>query len=281
MVARHAPPSPHATPLPGPVSIPPVRAMGLSFEDLPRHWFFGHPVHSAVVNGLSLLFPAGERFFIRSVKHFEDRIGDPALRAAMRGFYGQEAHHQKEHHAANAAFERQGFELASFMRWWERFAFEEIEPRFSPEIRLAATAAAEHFTATLAEVALSDGTLDHAHPAMAALLRWHAAEEIEHKAVAFDVLRAVDPRYRTRVIGFLVVSAVLAYGWARAVRHLLAQDASARPPLPTEARRRLPRVIKKVALRLADYLRPGFHPEQHDNRALARAYLASIDRLTA
>jgi len=60
--------------------------MGLTFEDLPRHWFFGHPIHTAVVNALSLLFPAGERFFIRSVKHFEDRIADPDLRAAMRGF---------------------------------------------------------------------------------------------------------------------------------------------------------------------------------------------------
>jgi uncharacterized protein len=275
MLAQHAPHPPTEARA---VAIPPIRAMGLSFDDLPRHWFFGHPVHSAVVNALSLLFPAGERFFIRSVKHFEDRIDDPALRAAMRGFYGQEAHHQKEHLAANAAFERQGFELDSFMRWWEDFAFTQVEPRFAPEIRLAATAAAEHFTATLAEIALSEGTLDHAHAAMARLLRWHAAEEIEHKSVAFDVLRSVDPRYRTRVIGFAVVSAVLAYGWLRGIRHLLAQDDTPRPPLPPEAKRRLPRIIGKVARRLTDYLRPGFHPEQHDNRALARAYLASIER---
>jgi len=259
---------------------PRVRKMGRSFEDLPRHWFFGHPLHTAVVNALSLLFPAGERFFIRSVKHFEERIEDPGLRAAMRGFYGQEAHHQKEHLAANAAMEAQGFELATFMSWWERFAFEVVEPRFSPEVRLAATAAAEHFTATLAEVALTGGTLDHAHPAMRALLKWHAAEEIEHKSVAYDVLQAVDPRYRTRVFGFVVVSAVLGYGWVRATRHLLAQEPRARrTSLHPVVRERLPRILRKVAGRLGDYLRPGFHPDQHDNRALARSYLASIDRL--
>ena len=262
-----------------PLPLPQVRAMGLSFDDLPKHWFFGHPVHTAVVNALSLLFPAGERFFIRSVKHFEDRVTDPELKAAMRAFYGQEAHHQKEHLAANRAMEAQGFELESFMRWWEHFGFEVVEPRFAPEVRLAATAAAEHFTATLAEFALTGTNLEHAHPAMRALLRWHAAEEIEHKSVAFDVLQTVDPRYRTRVLGFVVVSLVLGYGWIRATRHLLRQDSSPRGPMPPTARERLPRLVRRVAVRLADYLKPGFHPEQHDNRALAADYLRGIGRL--
>ena len=265
-----------------PIPTPPVRKMGFSFDDMPRHWFFGHPTHTALVNALSLLFPAGERFFIRSVKHYEDQITDPELRAAMRGFYGQEAHHQKEHLAANAAMEAHGIELDTFMQWWQRFSFETVEPRFPPNIRLAATAAAEHFTATLAEFALGENNLEHAHPSMRDLLRWHAAEEIEHKSVAFDVLQAVDPRYRTRVLGFLVVSVVLGYGWYRATRHLLAQeDRTNEPPVHPVARQRLPRLVKRVASRLADYLRPSFHPEQHDNRHLARAYLTSIGRLSS
>lgn len=261
------------------IPTPHVRKMDLSFEDLPRHWLFDHPVHTAVVNALSLLFPAGERFFIRSVKHYEDAITQPELRAAMRGFYGQEAHHQKEHLAANAAIEAHGIELDTFMKWWEHFAFEVVEPRFPPHIRLAATAAAEHFTATLAEAALQDGVLDYAHPAMANLLRWHAAEEIEHKSVAYDVLQAVDPRYRTRVAGFVVVSSVLGYGWFRAARHLLKQELPSKAKLHPVARQGLPRFLRRVAGRLVDYLRPSFHPEQHDNRHLASAYLASISRL--
>lgn len=258
---------------------PVVRRMGFRFDDLPRHWFMGHPVHTAVVNALSLLFPAGERFFIRSVKHYEGAVADPALRAAMRAFYGQEANHQKEHLSANAALEAQGFELESFLSRWERVAFEVVEPRFPAHLRLAATAAAEHFTATLAEIALRDRVLDAAHPAMRDLLFWHAAEEIEHKAVAFDVLQAVDPRYRTRVLGFAIVSTVLAWGWFVGTRHLLKQDAGPRPAMPSEARRRLPRVALRVGRSLLDYLRPGFHPDQQDNRGIARDYLASIGRI--
>jgi len=262
-----------------PVELPKVRRMGFDFTELPRHWFFGHPVHTAVVNALSLLFPAGERFFIRSVRHFEDQIAEPELKAAMKAFYGQEAQHQKEHLAANRMLEAQGFELESFMRWWEGVAFKGVEPRFKPNIRLAATAAAEHFTATLAEIALRDRVLEQAHPAMRELLFWHAAEEIEHKSVAFDVLMAVDPRYRTRVFGFVVVSSVLALGWVVGTRHLLKQDESERPPLPKVVKERLPRVVGRVAKSLAAYLRPGFHPDQQDNRGLARDYLASIGRL--
>jgi len=73
---------------------------------------------------------------------------------------------------------------------------------------------------------------------------------------------------------------VLGYGWFRAIRHLLAQEElERRPRMHPVARQRLPRMIRKVAGRLADYVRPGFHPDQHDNRGLARTYLASINRL--
>jgi len=254
--------------------------MDFAFEDLPRHWFFDHPVPTAIVNALSLLFPAGERAFIRSVKHFEDRISDPRLRAAMRGFYGQEAHHQKEHLAANDALTAQGFELDTFLSWWERFAFETLEKRVPPHLRLAGTAAAEHFTATLAEIALGPGPLDSAHPAMRQLLRWHAAEEIEHKSVAFDVLSAVDPRYSTRVLGFLLASFIIGTGWVVGARHLLAREPRPLPPFPRAARQRARVLLLRVGRRVADYLRPGFHPEHHDNRGLASAYLASVGRLT-
>jgi predicted metal-dependent hydrolase len=253
--------------------------MDMVFEDVPRHWLFGDPVPTAVINALSLLFPSGERFFIRSVKRYEDAIGAPELKEAMRGFYGQEAQHQREHGAANRRLEAQGYELASFFAWWEHFAFERLEPRFPPAIRLAATAAVEHFTATFAGAVLSQRALDGvAHPAMAHLLYWHASEEIEHKSVAFDVLQVVDPRYRTRLGGFSVALPALLYGWLVGVRHLLAQEPRPFPPRRRSRDGRTPRLVFAVVRGVADYLRPGFHPEQHDNRPLARAYLASVGR---
>ena len=59
----------------------------------------GHALATHVVNGVNLLFPAGERFFVRSVRHFLDAVEDPALRAQVRGFAGQEGWHAQAHEA--------------------------------------------------------------------------------------------------------------------------------------------------------------------------------------
>ena len=81
---------------------PVVRNMGFAFEDadVPRWWLHDNAVAKHLSNGISLLFPAGERFFIRSVKHYLDRIEDPELKARVRGFFGQEGRHGHEHQRA-------------------------------------------------------------------------------------------------------------------------------------------------------------------------------------
>src|SRR5207244_3358365 len=65
-----------------------------------------------------------------------------------------------------------------------------------PKGHLAVTIALEHFTAIMADAMLTnDGVLEGADPRMAALWRWHAIEETEHKAVAFDVYKTVAPGF--------------------------------------------------------------------------------------
>ncbi len=76
-------------------------------------------------------------------------------------------------------------------------------------IQLAVTASLEHFTAILARMLLSvPARLSGAHPGMAALWRWHAAEESEHKAVAYDVYHAAGGHYAERVVVMLATTAI-------------------------------------------------------------------------
>src|SRR4051812_9099487 len=150
----------------------------------------GSPIATAIANGVNLLFPHGERFFVRSVNHFRDQIQDPALRAAIKGFFSQEGRHAHAHDEFNAILRTQGFEVDRFLDSYKRLS-SWIEAHTPAKLNLAITAAAEHFTATLAEGAFSQNMLDQAAPAMRQLLAWHAAEEIEHRAVAFDVLQAI------------------------------------------------------------------------------------------
>jgi uncharacterized protein len=260
-----------------------VRKMDFPFSSagIPRYWLFGNPVLTHFANGLNLLFPLGEQFFIRSVKHYLDRIEDPDLRARVKGFFGQEGRHGHEHQRYNDALEAQGLDVQRFLRFYERVAYGMIEPRVPAILRLSTTVALEHFTASLAENALASKFLDGAHPLMGDLLRWHAAEEIEHKAVAFDVLKTVDPRYSVRIAGLGIALSQLLGWWAIATAMLMAQE-----DLSREERRRLGkeaeqlRASEAASTRFAlfkravvDYLRPDFHPDDRDDYELARAYL--------
>ena len=73
------------------------RRLHFDFSDVPKHWFHGSAQATHASNGMHLLFPEGERFFIRSVRHYLDRVHDPALRRRVSGFFAQEALHGNAH----------------------------------------------------------------------------------------------------------------------------------------------------------------------------------------
>jgi uncharacterized protein len=262
-------------------AVPRVRSPGLDLDldaPVPRHWFGGNVIATQIANGVNLLFPAGERFFVRSVNHYLDRVTDPLLRAQIKGFFGQEGRHSREHERVVRQLEEQGYEVKRFLALYERIAFQVVERHSPPALRLAATAAAEHFTAIMAENALRLRVLDEADPTMRALLLWHAAEEIEHRAVAFDVLQQVNPSYALRVAGLAIAATFLGGFWAVATATLLSQERGlTREKAGSDwqavrARRRGEGVFVRG---IREYMRPGFHPSQNDTDQLATEYLAS------
>ena len=256
------------------VALPVVRHPDFEFSDVPRRWCDDDQLLTHVINGLSAVFPDGEKFFMRAVAAFESEA-DEELLQRIRAFYGQEASHGKAHRATFEMLEAQGYRIENWLAWYRAHAYRDgVESRVSPTTRLAVTVALEHFTATLAEVAFTPGELtDRMHPEMARLLRWHAAEEIEHKSVAFDLLSQVDPRWRTRAAGFVIGLLVLGLYASSAAHHLARQDGlrGARLRLAIELLRR-PRVLRKGAA----FLRPRFHPDEDDNYELAGRFLASF-----
>lgn len=170
----------------------PKRDLHFDFSkvDLLR-WHPNGPHNNHYFNVQSLLFPEGERFFIRSVRYFRDQVGDPALQKQVAGFIAQEAIHGREHDRYNEALKSADYPVEVMERAASRLLWltEKLTP---PKGRLAMTAALEHLTAIGAEDLLTDDRiLDGADPEMAKLWRWHAMEETEHKAVAFDVYRQV------------------------------------------------------------------------------------------
>ncbi len=161
-------------------------------DPLPRYWHGGDPFKTHFFNAMSLLFPDGERFFIDSVRYFRDRVKDPRQQQLIKGFIGQEGHHSREHIEYNRRLEAQGYDVTALtepVRRRIRYA----NAHFSPERRLAATVAMEHFTAIMADAVLREMRwFDGAIEPMRQVWRWHALEETEHKAVAFDLYMQVS-----------------------------------------------------------------------------------------
>ena len=104
---------PPITPRPGP----------REFDGVPKHWFAGLPVPTQISNGVNLLFPAGERFFVRSVYHYLDRIDDPKLKEAIKGFGGQEGRHARSHEDFFAAMRGHGYEIDRFLKVYEWLSY--------------------------------------------------------------------------------------------------------------------------------------------------------------
>ena len=257
------------------------------FASVPKHWFAGLAVPTQITNGVNLLFPVGERFFVRSVYHYLEQIDDPELRAAIKGFGGQEGRHARSHEDYFATMRGHGYEIDRFLKVYQWISTTLLERIAPPSLRLAATAAAEHYTAIMAAGTAADVPLADAHPAMRQLLYWHAAEELEHKSVAFDVLQQVNSSYALRMAGLALSTAMLAGMWMTATMYLLAQDritpwAALRTLREMQRQHQGEPIFRRVFVNgIRDYLRRDFHPDQDDNYHLAKELLAKSEAAAA
>jgi len=241
-----------------------------SLQDLPKHFANdGDLIMSHVVATLSSVFPDGEDFFVRSVRYFRDQITDPELKRQMAGFIGQEAIHGREHRALNDHLDQLGYPTKKMERL-TKWGLEKREKLMSPQNNLAATAALEHYTATLAEVVLRDPEARDlfGSPAVTNMLLWHALEESEHKAVAFDVYKAIGGTERTRVMTMNIITVGFIGGMTlQSILSMLRDRDTYRGSNLKDSVKRLrrsPFLKKEVWRTLRDYNRPDFHPDDFD-----------------
>lgn len=247
-------------------------------DSLSRDWLDHHAFKTAWMNAMSITFPLGEKFFIDSVRHFADQVADSKLKDEIRGFCGQEGFHRREHERYNKALcasrdynlvyleGRLEKNIALACKW------------LSPIERLAMTAALEHITAIMAEQMLLDSShlLARAEQPMRELWSWHAAEEMEHKSVAFDVYKAVGGSERMRKTALRRASFFLTVDVLIGTVHMLRRDGKL-------WNLRLWRdgwgflFAKDGILRLMwpaykEYFRDNFHPWQQDTRYLLESW---------
>jgi len=245
----------------------------------PDRWWAGDAFGTAWHNALSATFPRGEAFFIEAVKAHRDGA-EPRLEAEIRAFVRQEINHTREHIAFNRLAADHGYDIKAIdKRVEELLAMTKDRPVI---FNLASTMALEHYTAMMAaEFLANPAHFDDADPEVRAMWEWHAVEEIEHKGVAFDTWNHATrnwskvKRYKLRTLMMLIVSYhFFRNRWTDSLE-LLAQDGIT----GWKARWGLfkyltisPGVVRRIFPAWLAYFRPGFHPWDHDDRALIGRY---------
>ncbi|HEX5265159.1 MAG TPA: metal-dependent hydrolase [Acidimicrobiales bacterium] len=252
-------------------------------DDVPRHFAAGGDiVMSHVLAVLSSVFPDGEDYFVRSVEAARDQLTDPKLREDVDGFVGQESMHGREHRVLNERLGALGYPTGAigvYVRW----LFRTRERYHNKRLHLAFTAALEHYTATLAEMLLNDPEARNqiGHDGVRYLLMWHALEESEHKAVAFDVYRAVGGTERMRIAAMWMTHMLFVLEtslWA-GISILMDRDARRHPLRLVRSVLRLrksPFVKPEAVRQLFAYNKRGFHPNDRDTSELISHWRAVL-----
>lgn len=258
------------------VSMQPREFTFENLDAIPQYWNMDNPVLTHFENAFSIMIPPGERFFIDSVRHYEDRVTDDEGRALVNAFVQQEGLHGRAHDTFNATWSRFGIDVEKQERYAAR-VFRRVRRWLPPRIRLGITVFSEHLTAVGAHTLLAnEAAEDEMDPQMLEFWRWHAAEELEHKSVAFDLFTKVGGRYGTRMLSVLAAVVLLTVPMIRIATGMIKDDLHT----PTRAERKQAaafqrRILRQQAPLLLAYFKPGFHPWQIDDTAMLEDWYRS------
>ena len=250
-----------------------------------RFWYGGDAFKTHFMNALSTFFPLGERFFVDSVRHYQDQITDPVLKEQVKGFIAQEAIHAHEHVKYNQRIaEVFSFDADKLDKRVEQ-RLTRVRKMYGPEEHLAITCALEHFTAMMADCLLiNPGESQQALPEFREIWLWHAIEETEHKGVAFDVYQEVVGNDLLRKRIMLMTTFIFSAEVLLHLGYMLKQTGHLyKPKVWLGGASWLwgkKGVLRPAMKQYADYFRSGFHPWGHDNMYLVEDFkkrLASPD----
>ena len=275
----------------------PMKVRKVKFDlqkKLVRHYFKGNVFSTHLANSLHVIFPEGEKFFIRSCRKFLDQIDDDQLRKDVIDFMGQEGMHSAVHRDFWKHLEGQGFKVDHFVNFFNTTAFGGVEKLIytlmgedlGSKFCLSLTAGLEHYTALLAEVAFeNENEFKHLPHEMRHLLFWHASEEIEHKSVAFDLLKYIDDDPLLKNSGFTMASAMLFfYSIYGQLYFTITDKESSVFEWPSEFFDFIESLgspmVKKFMTNIMEYYKSDYHPSQMENDHYAETYFSTYPRYT-
>lgn len=254
--------------------------------DIPKYWFANDAFKTRFFDAMSTIFPEGERFFISCVRDYRDQVSDPRLQQEIKDFMRQEGQHGIVHTQYNNRLKDQGIDVDRLERITKYMLFN-VARKYMPAAQtLAETAAAEHMTAIMAHGFFErKEVLEHADKRMRAMYAWHAMEEIEHKAVAFDVMSKIAKvGYVRRTFAMLLVTLGFNVHSLLNARYMLEVDGFSRWERVKLMTKGMWWLFKPGGLYMpmlghyVQYFKPGFHPWQTGQMRSYQLWLDTLNR---
>ena len=278
------------------------RKVKFDWSNTPLDWIPGQPFASHFINEINTILPAGEFWFCRLYNKALPFVTDDKLREDVQLFIRQEAMHARAHGSAIAEYLKvhnvDTDRNMKIMDWLFDEALADapfnlkvpklLEKRWLL-IRLGLVATIEHMTCVLGNYVLENKAWDKvgADPVLLDLLRWHGAEEVEHRSVAFDLYQHLGGDYLSRYYLSLVAVPAILLIWVDGAADFMRQDprfAAHKPSVfkpwvwlqwAKESKTgHLPHPLWLIAQQVS-YFYPWYNPEKEGSTADALAYLAS------
>ncbi|WP_336951799.1 metal-dependent hydrolase [Acinetobacter sp. AS167] len=255
----------------------PIRHMKFDFdpEQVDHRFYMDAELASAYFASLSIFLTRGEDLVIETARYHRDFITDPLLKQRVTSLIGQEAIHSKMHEELNDAYLIRDLPVKLF-RTWAGWAFEYGFERLPQPMKLSLMAGIEHFTAVLAEYMMNHEEVffRSQDEKQRAIWMWHMLEESEHKDIAFDVFQELSNNYLLRIAGFfpalitilvLISAASFLVPFYRNPKNLISLRYWKEIPYNFRLIFGLKDGVYGSSFKhIFDYLRPDFHPNDHD-----------------
>lgn len=174
-------------------------------SDLKPFWYEGQSVVTHFMNALSIGIPETERFLVRVIKPYQTLIKDEVLLEKTEKFLHEEITHSLHHTKFNLELKRKGYPV-DFAIKFTQWGYQWIYRLFSQKTQLAMGACFEHMTTMLVEYGFEKELMKQDVSDAYDLFIWHAFEELNHRAGAYDVYQYVDGGYIRRILSMVYVT---------------------------------------------------------------------------
>ncbi|MCU4413307.1 metal-dependent hydrolase [Acinetobacter sp. WU_MDCI_Axc73] len=276
------------------------RKVHFEWNNVPFAWIPSDRLASHAINHFSFSLVRGEYFFCRIFNKALPYIEDEKLKEDVKIFIRQEAIHAQAHKESIELYLKQyGVDIeANYDRAMQLFdrvlADDPVGIKLPKSLkkqwlvfRVALVAAAEHFTCALGQFALTRAEWGKrgGDPMVTDLFTWHGAEEVEHRAVAYDLFQYLSGNYGVRAMSMLLTlpafSTLMILGTVKLMEadHDMPKSKKSLFSLGLwkgwnkSARHNLVPTLGWFIKESISFFNPKYHPNFHGDTELAVAYM--------